>query len=300
MNKLISFSFLLLLLTAQQAQAGVNILACEPEWATLAQELTGDLASISSATTAHQDPHFIQARPSLRAKARRADLLVCTGSELEIGWLPILLRSSGNKKIQSGRPGYFMATEHVDLLGKPDRLDRSEGDIHAEGNPHIQTDPRNMLPVAKALTRTLIQIDPDNKDRYQESLEQFERRWQAAIKAWEDKAAPLRDKSVIVHHQRWIYLEHWLGLKEVGALEAKPGIPPSSGHLSTLLKQIETQPADMILYASYQNPKAARWLSERSGIPVVELPATVGADKQSANLFDLYETMINRLLDSGA
>jgi zinc/manganese transport system substrate-binding protein len=138
---------LLLLCMTQPVQAGLNILACEPEGAALAQELSGDLVTISSATTAYQDPHFIQARPSLQARARKADLLVCTGSELELGWLPILLRSSGNPRIQAGSPGYFMASDHVRLLGKPKVVDRSEGDIHAGGNPHIQTDPRNLLPL---------------------------------------------------------------------------------------------------------------------------------------------------------
>lgn len=285
-----------ILLVSAQAQARLDILACEPEWAALAQELTGDLARISSATTAHQDPHFVQARPSLQAKARHADLLICTGSELELGWLPILLRSSGNKNIQEGRPGHFMASEHVELLGRPDRLDRSEGDIHAEGNPHIQTDPRNLLPVARALTVTLSEIDPENAARYQVLLEDFEGRWQAAIKTWEERAEALKGKRVVVHHQRWIYLEHWLGLEEAGALEPKPGIPPSSGHLAALSKQLEAEPADFIIYASYQSPKAANWLSQRSGIPVVALPSSVGADKHSGTLFDLYETMIDRLL----
>jgi len=296
MKKGISIMFLLLLFVATQAQARLNILACEPEWAALAQELTGDLAKISSATTAQQDPHYIQARPSLQAKARRADLLVCTGSELELGWLPILLRTSGNPKIQMGRPGYFMASEHVHLLGKPAVLDRTEGDIHAEGNPHIQTDPRNMLPVAKALTSVLIRVDPDNAASYQERLQQFTSEWEKAIRGWEEQARPLKGKRVIVHHQRWIYLEHWLGLAEVGTLEVKPGIPPTSGHLSRLMKETKAEPAALIIYANYQDPKAAKWLSERTGIPSLELPSTVGADKEVDDLFALYDVTIRRLL----
>ena len=135
------------------ARATVSVLACEPEWGALTQELGGEKVSIYSATTALQDPHRIQARPSLIARARSADLLVCTGSDLEVGWLPILLRQSGNANIQPGKPGNFEAASYVRKLEIPTRLDRAEGDVHAGGNPHIQTDPRNFLPVADALAQ---------------------------------------------------------------------------------------------------------------------------------------------------
>lgn len=288
----------ILILMAQQAEARLNILACEPEWAALAQELGGDLVKISSATTAYQDPHYIQARPSLQAKARKADLLVCTGSELEQGWLPILQRSSGNPKIQNSRPGYFMASDYVHLLGKPTEVDRSEGDIHAGGNPHIQTDPRKILLVARALLSSLIKLDTDNAAVYEERLQQFSERWEKAIKDWEALALPLKGQRVIVHHQRWIYLEHWLGLEQVGTLEVKPGIPPSSGHLSRLLKQMEAEPAALIIYASYQDRRAADWLSSRTGISAVELPSTVGAGKEVDDLFALYDVTIRRMLEA--
>ncbi len=297
MKTIIPLLFLLFGLV-QPVQAGLKILACEPEWAALAQELGGDLVKVDSATTAYQDPHFIQARPSLQARARKADLLVCTGSELELGWLPILLRSSGNPRIQVGSPGYFMASDHVHLLGKPKRVDRSEGDIHAGGNPHIQTDPRNLLPVARALTSTLIKLDPDNTSAYEERLKQFTEQWEQSIRDWEVLAAPLKGKQIVVHHQRWIYMEDWLGLEQVATLEVKPGIPPTSGHLAQILKQMETDPASMIIYASYQDPKAADWLSKRTGIPAVELPSTVGAGKEVSDLYGLYDVTIRRLLEA--
>lgn len=297
MKRLFPVIFLVLLM-AQQAEARLNVLACEPEWSALTQELGGDLVNISSATTAYQDPHYIQARPSLQAKARKADLLVCTGNDLEQGWLPILQRSSGNPKIQTGRSGYFMASDYVTLLGKPKELDRSQGDIHAGGNPHIQTDPRNILSVARALSSRLIRLDPENVADYEENLQQFLQRWEKAISEWEQLALPLKGQRVIVHHQRWIYLEYWLGLEQVGTLEVKPGIPPSSGHLSRLLKQMEAEPAALIMYSNYQDPRAAKWLSSRTKIPTVELPSTVGADKETDNLFALYEVTIRRLLEA--
>ena len=133
--------------------AALRVFACEPEWGALAQELGGDLVDVSVATTALQDPHQIQAKPSLIARARNADLVVCTGAELEIGWLPVLLQQSGNAKVQPGQPGNFAAADYVRKLEVPTQLDRSQGDVHAAGNPHIQTDPRNIAQVASGARR---------------------------------------------------------------------------------------------------------------------------------------------------
>src|SRR3954454_5845429 len=152
---------LLLLLRAETARA-LDVFACEPEWAALAQELGGNAVTAVSATTARQDPHQIQARPSLIARLRNAGLVVCTGAELEIGWMPILLRQSANPRIQPNTPGYFEAARQVRLLEVPAQLDRAMGDVHAAGNPHLQTDPRNIAAVATALSARMQQLDPAN------------------------------------------------------------------------------------------------------------------------------------------
>jgi len=277
-------------------QARVNIFACEPEWAALAGEIAGDSAKITAATTAMQDVHHIQARPSLIAKARRADLLFCTGAELEVGWLPMLLRKANNPRIQPGNPGHLMAADHVELLDKRDQVDRSEGDIHAAGNPHIQTNPNKLIPVARELSKRLGQIDPDNAQVYSDNLEIFENKLSEAISHWEKKAEPLKGRKMVTHHRSWIYLQDWLGMEGVGTLESKPGIPPSSRYLSQLLSQMERSPADMIIYASYQDDSAAKWLSGRSGIPVVKLPISVGGSDAATDLFSFYDDLIDRML----
>ncbi|KKK59777.1 hypothetical protein LCGC14_3030960, partial [marine sediment metagenome] len=161
-----TFIFSLLFLVSSSAWAQVSVFACEPEWASLTKELGGDNVSVFSATNGLQDPHYIQARPSLIAKARKTDLLVCTGAELEQGWLPLLQRKAGNSAIQIGAEGYFMATDYVRLAEQPITLDRSQGHIHAAGNPHIQTSPVMILTVAKALSDRLKQRDPDNAESY--------------------------------------------------------------------------------------------------------------------------------------
>jgi zinc/manganese transport system substrate-binding protein len=285
-----------LLALTKPAAAEVRVFACEPEWGALAKELGGDEVSVYTATTAFQDPHHIQARPSLIAKLRRADLLICTGAQLEIGWLPVLIRQAGNERVQPGQPGNFAATDYVTTLDKPVSVDRSQGDVHPGGNPHIQSDPRNMAKVAKALTDTLQQIDSAHSADYAARYADFDKRWQAALQRWAQQAAPLRGVKVVVHHKAWIYLMDWLGMDEVASLEAKPGVPPSAGHLSKVLAQLKSQPAKMVIRAAYQEGRADDWLAEHAHIPAVVLPFTVGGTDAASDLFGLYDDTISQLL----
>ena len=236
-----------------------------------------------------------EAKPSLIAKVRKADLVVCTGADLEIGWLPQLVRQAGNPKVASGA-GYFLAASQVTTLEKPAQLDRSAGDVHPQGNPHIQMDPYRVLMVAKALSARLSQLDGANAAVYQQRLADFSGRWNAAIKRWEAKAAPLKGRRIIVQHGSWIYLERWLGLEQIGALEPKPGVPPTSAHLAGLIGTAKSGNTLAIVRAAYQDPKPSAWLSERSGVPAVMLPLTVGGDPQSKDLFGLFESTIDKLL----
>lgn len=288
----------LLAAAAPAAHATVKAMACEPEWGALLQELGGDKVHTYVATTAQQDPHHIQARPSLIAAVRGADLVVCTGAELEVGWLPILLRQSGNPAVQPGRPGYFEAAAYVRKLEVPSRLDRAEGDVHPGGNPHIQTDPRNIALVADALAQRLAQLDPDNAAFYHGREQDFAGRWQAAIQRWEAAAAPLRGVPVVVHHKAFPYLENWLGLREVAQLEPKPGVEPTSGHLAEVLDALRRQPAKMILRMPYNDERASGWLAERAHIPAVMLPGTVGGDERAKDLFGLFDDTVARLLEA--
>jgi len=258
-----------------QVQAAINVFTCEPEWAALAKELGGDQLEIYSATTALQDPHHIQARPSLIAKARKADLLICTGAELETGWLPLLLRKAGNARIQAGQAGHFLAAEHVDMLEVPDTLDRSLGDVHASGNPHIHTNPRNIARVAGQLHQRLIKIDPDHADIYGRRYDAFDRDWQSAINEWSKQAAMVNGTDVVVHHEYWSYLIGWLGLNKLATLEPVPGVSPSTRHLSQVKQLLKNQKAAMIIDTNYMNDRPVKWLAEQTNLPVVTLPATV-------------------------
>jgi zinc/manganese transport system substrate-binding protein len=281
---------------AAPAYANLSVFACEPEWGALASEVGGDKVSVYTATTGAQDPHQIQARPSLIAKARSADITVCDGAELEIGWLPMILQQSGNAKIATGQPGAFEATNYVRLLEQPTRLDRAEGDIHAAGNPHIQTDPRMMLPIAKALAARFAQLDGANAQYFASREADFEKRWNAAIAKWTAQAAPLKGVNIVVQHHAWIYMENWLGLHEVVPLEPKPGVPPSSGYLAEVLQKLQATPAKFAIRAAYEDDRPSAFISERAGIPAVVLPFTVGGTDQAKDLFSLYDDTISRLL----
>jgi zinc/manganese transport system substrate-binding protein len=285
-----------LLLVAAPAHAALNVFACEPEWAALASELGGGDASVFLATSPRQDPHQIQARPALIARLRRADLAVCTGAELEIGWMPVLLRQAANARVQPGSPGYFAAAEQVRLKEVPTRLDRSEGDVHAAGNPHVQTDPRNIRTIAVALAARLRQLDPEHADAYAGREHTFLARWDEATRAWAAKAAPLRGVNVVVHHKDWVYLLDWLGIVEAGTIEPKPGVAPGSGYLAQLLEEMPRRNVQMVLYAAYQDPRAAEFVSSKSGVPAVMLPFTVGGTEKAKDLFAFMDDTIGRLL----
>jgi zinc/manganese transport system substrate-binding protein len=298
MKNIFKFLALLLLFNLQSANAALNVFACEPEWGALAQELGGDKVSVFTATNALQDVHHIEAKPSLVAKLRKADILVCTGSELEIGWLPVLLRQAGNTNVLAGKPGNFEAAQYVRMLEIPTRLDRADGDVHPGGNPHIQTDPRNIAKVSDALAQRLAELDSVNATYYQTRHQDFSQRWQAAIKRWETQAASLKGTNIVVQHKAFPYMEDWLGLNEIATLEPKPGVEPTSAHLTEVLSQIQKQPVKMVVRAAYNNEKPSLWLAEKAKIPAVELPYTVGGTPKAKDLFGLFDDTINRLLEA--
>lgn len=294
--KFVTAAFLALGLASPAFAKPLSVFACEPEWAALATEIGGDKVSVYAATTGSQDPHQVQARPSLIAKARSADVAVCTGAELEIGWLPMIAQQSGNNKIQTGGVALFNASSAVRLLEAPAQLDRANGDVHAAGNPHIQTDPRMLIPVSKAMAAKFSALDPANAQTYAARQADFEQRWKTALAGWTEKASPLKGVAVVVQHHTWVYLEGWLGMTEIIPLEPKPGVPASSGYLAQVLQKLSGSPARFVMRAAYEDDRPSAFISERAHIPAVVLPFTVGGTDGAKDLFSLYDDTINRLL----
>jgi len=282
------------------ATAGLRVFACEPEWSALAEEIGGSLVKATSATHALQDPHYVEARPSLISKVRNADLVVCSGAQLEIGWLPMLLSKANNPAVLPGGSGFMEASSLVSRLGVPDSVDRAQGDMHPQGNPHIQMNPHNITLVARAMGKRMALIDPDNAGAYERGAEDFLARWKDAISRWEERAQPLAGNRIVCHHKSWIYLEDWLRLEEVATLEPVPGIPPTAAHLSRLLSELGTDGggADAIIRAPFQSAKASEWLEDRTQIPAVMLPLTVGGSEAATDLFSLFDDLLDRLFEA--
>jgi len=278
------------------AHAALKVLATTPDWGALTREIGGERVDVYVATTALQDVHRVEAKPSLVARARSADLVVATGAELEVGWLPVLIQESGNSRIQPGAAGYFEAASALKLLEVPSKLDRAMGDIHPQGNPHVQLDPHNIAAVAHALTAKLSALEPAQTAYYAARGKDFDARWAEAIKRWETKAAPLKGESVVIMHRDQAYLCHWLGLNEVASIEPKPGVPPTASYLGQLVTKLTNAPPRLILLNAYNDAKPANWLSARVHAPAVVLPFSVGGSPEAKDLFGLFDDTIDKLL----
>jgi zinc/manganese transport system substrate-binding protein len=287
---------ILVLLAPAVAGAELRVFACEPEWAALAEEIGAEHVEAYSATTALQDPHYIQARPSLIARVRRADLVVCSGAQLEIGWLPALLQKANNRDVMPGTDGYMEASRWVLRLEATGHVDRARGDIHPQGNPHVQMNPHNVAAIARVLAQRFESLDHYNSESYKHNLELFLDAWRAAMADWETRSASLRGKRIITHHKSWVYLQDWLGLEAVATLEPVPGLPPTAAHLSRLTREYGSGAVHVIVRAPYQDPKASEWLSDRLGVDAVVLPLSVGGTEQATDLFALFDDIIERLL----
>ena len=280
---------------AAPAAAEISVFACEPEWAALAREIGGEDVTARSATTGRQDPHYIRARPSLIAWMRRADLLVCSGADLEVGWLPVLMERGAPLAVQAGQPGHILAADYLEALDRPETLDRAQGDSHPGGNPHFHLDPRNPGVLAGVLAERLALIDPDNADAYGRRRDSFAERWTGAMAGWKARAERLSGMPVVVYHEAWAHFLRWAGLTRAASLEPVPGVPPTASHLARVLERVEETGAEAIIRAPYEPTDASDWLAERTGLPVVELPFTVGGREGVDDLFALFDVSLTLL-----
>lgn len=293
---IIIFTAIFSLMLPKYAQAKVNIFACEPEWKSLSEEIGREHVNSFSATTAVQDPHYIRARPSLIAQIRKSDLLICSGADLESSWLPILL-TKANKNIQKGKTGYLMSADFVPTIDKPKILDRSMGDIHPHGNPHIHLNPYNILLVARELKNRLAIIDPINSLNYQKNYDEFVLKWDASILKWEAKTTNFKNKKFVTYHKSFAYLMSWLNISDTITLETKPGITPTVSHLNRVMLNLRRNPANLIIRTPYDPKDATDWISKKTKTKSIILPFTIGGNKESYDLFSLYNNTINLMLD---
>ncbi len=295
MRTLIKALIAVIIVVPSQAQA-MTVFACEPEWSALTKTLVPE-ATVRTATTHLQDPHYIEARPSLIAQLRGADFAICTGAELEAGWLPMLQDRAGNPKVQNGRPGMFYAAQHVDLIDPfKGTITPFSGDVHAQGNPHLHTDPRRVMLVAKALAGRLGQLFPDKKHQVDQNLAKFEDELSRRIVIWEKQAAPLKGRTVITQHASFGYMWAWLGMRPIADLEPRPGVPPTASHLEKVIALSKFQQPVGIVIAQHHDPKPGRWLANGMGIEskLLIVPATV-SDEQPDSIIRWFDQVIAQL-----
>ncbi len=264
---------LLGLACAHSAQAGLNIVATLPDCAAIAREISGDLAEVKCLAQGTEDPHFVTPRPSYSRVLNRADLLIVGGADLEIGWLPPLASGARNRDILPGGKGRFSASDGIRLIGVPTGpIDRSQGDIHAAGNPHFLLDPLRGKAVAQNLARALSRIDPKNAERYKANLEAFTSRLDAKLVEWHKIMTPHKGTAIVTYHSNFDYFAERYGLKVVGQLEPKPGLPPTPGHVRKLIPNAKAAGTRIVAIGSFRSRRMADFLAKGTGAKILSLP----------------------------
>jgi len=297
MKKIVLAMAMLAVAGVAQAQGKLNVVATTEDLASIASEVGGDRIAVESIAKGYQDPHFVEAKPSLQVALNRADLLVHVGLELEIGWLPPLVVGARNPRIQVGQPGNLDASAQIPVLDLPTtRVDRSMGDIHPMGNPHYFIPPQSALIVAQEIAERLALLDAAHAADYRKNLGAFQAEVGRRRVEWERRAAPLRGMKVATYHKSWSYVSQWVGLSEIGYVEPKPGIPPALSHLAQLVSQMKAQGARAVLVESFYSRKTAEEVARLSGAKLVVLPSDVGARADIKDWFSLVDAVVDGLL----
>ena len=281
---------------AVPAQAKTRIVVTYPYIAALVGEMAKDRVDVTTLAKGDEDPHFVVPRPSFIGKLRQADLLIINGASLEIGFAPPLIRQANNPKIVPGAEGFIDLSQFVELIEKPDKVSRSEGDIHPEGNPHFITDWHNVPALARAIADALARADRGSASAYQNNLDAFLARWKARSDAWDKQSAPLRGKAIIQYHRLFDYFARRTGMRIVGELEPKPGIPPTSRHLEELIEANAARTVYMVVTDPYHERKSPEGLAKKLSVPWAVLPQDVEAVPAAKNIFSLYETLLASVL----
>jgi len=281
--------------TGSAAAAQIRVVATTPDLASVAREIGGDRVSVVALAKPTEDPHYVDAKPSLIVTLNRADALIEGGAELELGWLPPLLENSRNSRISAGAPGRIVASEGIKMLEIPTSFDRSKGDVHSLGNPHFLIDPVNVKIIARNIANHFSQIDPKNAATYNANLGRFNTRLDAKYADWQKQLAPYRGSKIVTYHKDFVYLADRFGLNIVGELEPKPGIAPSPAHLAQVIGKMRSTNAKLILVQPYQNRKTAETVARQAGAVVLDVPQQPGARNNTTTYFDLMDNIVKTL-----
>ena len=289
----IFFTLFILLAITSPAFAGLNVVATLPWIGSVVKEIGKDKINVTTLVKPHQDPHNVEAKPSMILAARKADIIMYNGLDLEIGYLPLIIESSRNSKLMPGKPGNFDCSRFVKVIERPLAVDRSMGDVHPLGNPHYHFSPSNILRIAGGMTDRLAEMDGANAAFYRANLKNFTEQLKMKQKQW--NSAPLRGKKFVAYHKLFEYLAAEYGFQMIGYLEPKPGIPPSAAHIEDLLETIKRDRPYGILTTEHYGKKESESVSMRSGVKVIILPSDVGSMPGTDNWFAFMDKIIASL-----
>ena len=287
-----------LLAAGARAEAKLRVVASIEVLADLSRQVGGDRVDVTSLSRGTQDPHFVDAKPSLVLALNRADALVYVGLDLEIGWLPPLVQQARNARIQRGQPGNIDASSSIrpeDVPNVPSDQLRALGDVHPLGNPHYWIPPKNARAIARLLAERFAALDAGGAATYKGELARFEARLSAKEKEWEAAAAPLRGTKIVTYHKSWSYVARWLGLQEIGYVEPKPGIPPTANHTAQLVDLMKKSGVRLVIVESFYPSTMARFVADNGKARLVSAPSNVGAAPAIKTYFDLVDAVIAAL-----
>ncbi len=285
-----------LALYASPAVAQLKVVTSTTDLADIASEVGGNRINVRHIGEGYQDPHFIEAKPSFVLQLRNADVWAFVGLDLEAGWMPLLLDGARNQKIRRGGSGYVDVSRAIPLLDVPrSGVDRSQGDVHALGNPHYWLDPSNGRRIAQLFKAKFTELDPKNAAAYDANLKAFEAKLAAAERSWQPQLAAIRGKPVVAWHTSWRYLANYTKMNIVGFMEPKPGVPPSPSHLAGLIQTIKRTGAKVIIMEPFYARKTADFVASRTGIKVLILPPSVGGERALTDYVQLLKSDIGKL-----
>jgi zinc/manganese transport system substrate-binding protein len=273
----------------------LNVVTTYPYIASITEQIGKDRLKADALGRGDYDPHTILPKPSFIAKLRKADLLIISGAQLEIGWLPPLLKQANNSVVNPGRPGFLDLSASIKLIDVPASISRDQGDIHPDGNPHFYLNPGNIPLLAEAITKKLSEIDIHNASNYKINCNEFLSLWGKKTEEWNKKISILKGKQIIEYHKNYDYLLRAFGISLIGTIESLPGIPPTANHIASLEKVIGTKKIDFILQDVYNPDEAANHLSKKYGIRLIKLPHDVGAVREAEGIVSLFDEIVRRL-----
>ena len=286
---------MLIVLFSSVVFAKVNVATTYQYLGEVVKAIGADEVKVDVLSNPKLDPHFIVPKPSLIGKLRREDLLIINGGQLEIGWLPPLLKSANNGKINVGAEGFVDVSRVIHMIDKPKSVSRTYGDIHPDGNPHFVMDIHNIIPIAKLIARKLESIDAVHKSIYESNLKKFIKKYQALTKTLSRQIKSCKVNKVIQYHELFNYALHANGIRSVENIEPLPGISPSSKHTLALINLIKQKKIKTILQDVYHEKRTAQFIADKTGAKVHVVPHDVGATDDANTLENFYKSIVKQL-----